>query len=199
VVTKNHEGPDGLDGPGGSGPDRPDEPGRPDEPDRPEGPGGPEPQAGVIPPRRTGSAFLLAQLGAHAAAQFAQRISELDLTPPQAGLLRLVAWNPGQSQQAIARQLGTPASRLVLLVDGLEERGLIERRRNPADRRHHALYLTGEGTQFMRELGRLGAAHEDDMTDGLTVGERATLNDLLSRLADRQGLTTGVHPGYRRT
>jgi hypothetical protein len=75
-----------------------------------DGPDGPETPAGAIPPRRTGSAFLLAQLGAHGAAQFAQRISELDLTPPQAGLLRLIAWNPGQSQQAIAGKLGTLAS-----------------------------------------------------------------------------------------
>jgi hypothetical protein len=37
------------------------------------------------------------------------------------------------------------------------------------------------------------------MTDGLTADERAVLNDLLNRLAARQGLTTGVHPGYRRT
>ena len=161
-------------------------------------PDGRETQQGVVPPRRAGSAFLLAQLGAYAAAQFAQRISELDLTPPQAGLLRLIAWNPGQSQQALARQLGTPASRLVPLVDGLEERGLIERRRDPADRRHYALYLTGDGTQFMKELGRLGAAHEDVMTEGLTADDRAVLNDLLNRVAARQGLTTGVHPGYRR-
>src|ERR1700759_5437185 len=74
---------------------------------------------------RTGSAFLLAQLGAHAAARFADRIASLDLTPAQAGLLRLIAREPGQSQQAIAGQLGTPASRLVLLVDELEGRGLI--------------------------------------------------------------------------
>lgn len=164
-----------------------------------DGPDGQETQESAIPPRRTGSAFLLAQLGAHAAARFAQRISELDLTPAQAGLLRLITRNPGQSQQAIARQLGTPASRLVLLVDGLEERGLIERRRDPADRRHYALYLTGDGTAFMKELGRLGAAHEDAMTEGLTADERAVLNDLLSRLAARQDLTPGVHPGYRRT
>ncbi len=84
-------------------------------------------------------------------------------------------------------------------MDGLEERGLIERRRDPTDRRHYALYLTGDGTAFMKELGRLGAAHEDAMTEGLTAGERAVLNDLLSRLAARQDLATGVHPGYRRT
>jgi DNA-binding MarR family transcriptional regulator len=146
---------------------------------------------------RTGSAFLLAQLGAHAAARFADRIASLDLTPAQAGLLRLIAREPGQSQQAIAGQLGTPASRLVLLVDELEGRGLIERRRDPGDRRHYALYLTPEGGQFMKELGRVGAAHEDDICAPLDPAERRELNRLLRRLADQQGLTPGVHPGYR--
>jgi len=140
---------------------------------------------------------LLAQLGAHAAARFAERIKALDLTPAQAGLLRLMAWQPGQSQQEIARTLGIPPSRLVLLVDSLEERGLIERRRNPDDRRHHALYLTGAGTDFMSQLASVGAAHEDDICAGLDTGERAQLGELLQRMAARQGLTTGVHPGYR--
>ena len=147
--------------------------------------------------RRTGNAFLLAQLGAHAAAKFAGQISGLSLTPAQAGLLRLVAWNPGQSQQALAGQLGTPPSRLVLLVDGLQERGLIERRRNPGDRRHHALYLTGDGQKVMAELGRVGGAHETDLMTGLNPEEQAVLHELLTRLAEAQGLATGVHPGYR--
>lgn len=149
------------------------------------------------PPRAPGNAFLLAQLGAHAAARFAGRIAELDLAPAQAGLLRLIAWQPGQSQRSIARTLGTPPSRLVLLVDGLEGRGLVERRRNPDDRRNHALYLTQEGTQFMAKLGKLGAAHENEICEGLSKAERAQLNSLLSRLAAGHGLTAGVHPGYR--
>jgi DNA-binding MarR family transcriptional regulator len=149
------------------------------------------------PGRRTGNAFLLAQLGAHAAAKFADQISALSLTPAQAGLLRLVAWAPGQSQQALAGQLGTPPSRLVLLVDGLQERGLIERRRNPDDRRHYALFLTEEGGRFMRELGQAGRAHEADLMTGLNGEEAAVLHGLLTRLAEAQGLATGVHPGYR--
>src|ERR1700731_770920 len=93
---------------------------------------------------RTGNAFLLAQLGAHATTLFAERIAALDLTPPQAGFLRLVATEPGSSQQAIAGRLGIAPSRLVPIVDGLEQRGLIERRRDPDDRRNHALYLTAD-------------------------------------------------------
>jgi DNA-binding MarR family transcriptional regulator len=154
-------------------------------------------RTGGPPSRPPGNAFLLAQLGAHAAAQFAQRIAALSLTPAQAGLLRLVAWTPGQSQQAIARQLGTPPSRLVLLVDGLQDRGLLERRRNPDDRRHYALFLTEEGARFMRDLGQAGSAHEADLMTGLDEDEQAVLHSLLTRLAQAQGLTAGVHPGYR--
>lgn len=136
-------------------------------------------------------------MGAQATARFAERIKPLDLSPAQAGVLRLIAWQPGQSQQAIARTLGTPPSRLVLLIDSLEERGLIERRQNPEDRRHHALHLTGSGAEFMERLAAVGAAHEDDICAGLDADERAQLHRLLERLAARQGLTLGVHPGYR--
>lgn len=146
----------------------------------------------------TGNAFLLAQIGAHAAARFAERIASVNLTPPQAGLLRLIAWQPGQSQQLLAGQMRTPPSRLVLLLDQLEDRGLIERQRNPDDRRHHAVYLTSEGADFLRDqLGPVAAAHEDDTCAALSSAERGQLLDLLSRIATQQQLTPGVHPGYQ--
>src|SRR6266566_9702729 len=140
-------------------------------------------------PRAGGNAFLLAQLGAYAAARFADRIAELGLSLPQTGLLRVVAVRPGQSQQAIANQLGTPPSRLVALVDGLEQRGLIERRRNPDDRRHHALYLTDEGGRRMEQLASIGKEHEEAMCAGLDPAERGQLMGLLRRIAAEQGLT----------
>lgn len=156
-------------------------------------------QPGDRVPPRPQNAFLLAQIGAHSAARFAERIKALDLTPAQAGLLRLIAWQPGQSQQQLARTLGTPPSRLVVLIDSLQERGLIERRQNREDRRHHALHLTDAGTDFMGQLGAVGAAHENDICAGLDPAERTQLHELLERLAADQGLTRGVHPGYRET
>lgn len=144
-----------------------------------------------------GSAFLLAQLGAHAAERFTERIAELDLTPPQTGFLRLVALNPGQSQQSLAAQLGTPPTRLVALVDGLEKRGLIERRRNEEDRRLYAVHLTALGGQALRGVAEAGQAHEADITSALDDDERAVLHGLLARIAEKQGLTAGVHPGFR--
>jgi DNA-binding MarR family transcriptional regulator len=148
-------------------------------------------------PRRGTTAFLLAQVGADAAARFAERIAELGVTPPQAGLLRAVAGDPGRSQQALAAQLGTPPSRLVALVDGLEDRGLLERRRNRDDRRLHAVHLTAEGRRMLHVIGQAGRAHDDAVLSVLDDEERAQLAALLARLADAAGLPPGVHPGFR--
>jgi DNA-binding MarR family transcriptional regulator len=130
---------------------------------------------------------------------FAERIAALDLTPPQAGFLRLVATEPGSSQQAIAGRLGMAPSRLVRIVDDMEQRGLIERRRDPGDRRNHALYLTADGGRLMGRLAAAAAAHDDALCAALAPEEREQLKELLGRIAADQGLEQGVHPGYRRT
>jgi DNA-binding MarR family transcriptional regulator len=145
-----------------------------------------------------GCAFLLAALGAHATMRFAERAAELDLTPPQIGLLRLIAASPGQSQQAVARHLGLPPSRLVGLVDALADRGLVERRRNPEDRRLHALHTTEASEALLARVAAVGREHDDALCHSLDADERAQLRSLLARIADDQGLTPGIHPGYRR-
>ena len=144
-----------------------------------------------------GVAFLLAQLGAYAAERFAERLAELGLRPAHAGLLRLVALQPGQPQQALAQVLGTPAPRLVALLDELQACGVIERRRSPTDRRYHAIHLTETGRELMGQLAAVAAAHERDLTDGLDDDERAQLRAGLIRIAEGHQLTAGVHPGYR--
>lgn len=143
------------------------------------------------------TAFLLAQIGAYGAERFSERIRDLELTPPLAGLLRAIAAEPGRSQQTLAAQLGTPATRLVTLVDSLEQRGLVERRRNARDRRVYALHLTEAGQELLRQLGRTANAHGHDLLADLDDAERQQLQALLSRIAASHGLTPGVHPGYR--
>ena len=146
---------------------------------------------------QTGTAFLLAQLGAHATARYAARVAELDLDPAQTGVLHLIAREPGQSQQALAARLGVVPSRVVGLLDALEARELLERRRHPGDRRNHALHLTESGMQLLERIRVVAVEHEAEITAGLNPAERAELTGLLRRVADQQGLMPGVHPGYR--
>lgn len=142
-------------------------------------------------------AFLLAQLGAHAAMRFAERIAELELTAPQAGVLRAVAADPGRTQQAIAAQLGIAPSGLLVLLDELERRGLLARRRNPHDRRQHAVDLTDPGRDLLARVAVVARAHDDALLAALDPAERQCLRGLLGRIAAQQQLTD-THPGFRR-
>ncbi|GFG50900.1 hypothetical protein MAGR_23410 [Mycolicibacterium agri] len=142
-------------------------------------------------------AFLLSQLGHRATILFAEEMATVDLTPPHAGILRAIAENPGASQQAIARQLGLLPSRVVAFVDELEDRGYVERRRNPEDRRLHALHLTASGKKLMGKIATLARQHDRRVTAGLDPSQRDTLRELLTILARENGLTPHVHPGFR--
>jgi DNA-binding MarR family transcriptional regulator len=151
---------------------------------------------GPSPAHPRSTAFLLAQVGARAAALFGTRLQDLELVPAHAGTLRAIAGNAGISQQALASLLGMVPSRLVSLLDELEERGLVERRDHPEDRRVYAVHLTEKGSRTMAEIGRVARAHDDAVCAPLSEKERELLRSLLSRIADDQKLTPGVHPGF---
>jgi DNA-binding MarR family transcriptional regulator len=142
-----------------------------------------------------GLAFLLVQLGLYGARQFGARLAPLGLEQRQAGMLLRLAVNQGRSQQAIAEMIGVNATRMVFLVDELETLGLVERRRNPADRRSHALYLTSAGTATVDRVRAIAAEHEAALAAGLTAREQEQLISLLRRIAAEQGLHPGGMPG----
>ena len=154
----------------------------------------------TAPPAKptTNLPFLLAQVGAFAAMKFAERLERLDLSPPHAGILGLLRRSAGQSQQDVAESLGMFPSRMVAFVDELEQKGLIERRSNPDDRRVYALFLTPAGEKAVRDIGRLNAEHLEVLCAGLDVAEREQLAGLLARIARQHGLRPGVHPGFGR-
>ena len=142
-----------------------------------------------------GFAYLLVQLGFHLAGKFAERLAPLGLEPRHFGMLTRLAPNEGRSQQAIGELMGLNPTRMVFLVDELEQRGLVERRRNPADRRSYALYLTDQGRAKLREAQQASARHAEEVGASLTGTQRRQLTDLLRRLADEQGITEASLPG----
>lgn len=152
---------------------------------------------GVGTDHTDGVSFLLRQLGYHSTELFTAQIAAINLTLPHAGILRSIAAKPGDSQRALAGYLGLMPSRLVAYLDQLEEAGYIERRRNSGDRRQYNLYLTAEGKKLMRKLSGFAHQHEDQLTAPLSPDQRQTLHELLASVADHQGLTRHVHPGYR--
>jgi DNA-binding MarR family transcriptional regulator len=148
-------------------------------------------------PRSFGAAFLLAQLGSHAAHKFAERLATLRLSPPHAGILHILEATPGITQQALANQLGMVPSRLVALLDGLDALGLTQRRISAGDRRRHELILTEKGKKILAQVGELSREHQRALLAALTDQERDHLTALLQRIADQQGLSRNIHPGYK--
>ena len=150
------------------------------------------------PQRPTGAAFLLAQLGSHAADRFGERIQGLGVASRHAGILRIIARTPSCNQRALAKRLGVLPSRMVVLLDELTEKGLVERKRSTIDRRHSEIVLTKRGQRMLEKLSRLAADHEADLCAALTAKEREQLAALGRKIVDQQGLIPDVHPGYRK-
>src|ERR1700756_3366721 len=95
--------------------------------------------------RPSSAAFLLAQVGSHAAGKFAERLAPLRLLPPHAGILGVLRRSGGLSQQRLAKALRMHPSGLVAIIDELEERGLVKRQDSLEDRRTYELHLTDKG------------------------------------------------------
>jgi DNA-binding MarR family transcriptional regulator len=139
--------------------------------------------------------FLLSQVGTHAARRFAQRLAAIDLHPPLFRVLNVVDAGEGKSQQAIGEAIGAPASRMVAIIDELEERGLVERRPHPSDRRIRTVYLTPAGRGLLARARRIAAEHEEELAHGMSAADRKRLIALLQKFVDGQGIGSGVHPG----
>jgi len=151
-----------------------------------------------VRPLATRAAFLLSQLGFHEVERLTERLRPLGLHPRHFGLLTHIATAAGQSQQALSGALGVHRTAMVALVDDLEARGLVERRRDPRDRRAYALHLTRAAAELLADAERAVDAHEAELLASLDEPERDQLVGLLQRIAAAEGLPAGVHPGLRR-
>jgi DNA-binding MarR family transcriptional regulator len=149
-------------------------------------------------PRPSSAAFLLAQIGAHASKRFAELLAPLKLSPAHAGILRMLSHYSGISQRELATRLGMHASRLVAIVDEMETLGLIVRGGSTEDRRANALRLTPKAGEVLVEIGKVARQHGDALLASLNEADRETLARLLQQVADEQGLSRNVHPGYGR-
>jgi len=154
---------------------------------------------GSTPPaeqlRVPGVAFLLSQLGYYSSRRWKVRLAPFGLDPRQVMVLRRLAGDEGRSQQALGEALQIPPSRMVALVDALEQRGLLRRRPSPSDRRVRTLHLTREGRRLLGEIMEISVEHEQELCSGLQPADREQLLTLLNRVAAEQGLAEGVHPG----
>ncbi|HET9071348.1 MAG TPA: MarR family winged helix-turn-helix transcriptional regulator [Acidimicrobiales bacterium] len=185
--------PDGSDGggPGGSGGRR-----RAREPED-AGAGGPI-HDGCCEPgddRRTREpaplSLRLSELGRAAGAGLRRHLAPLGLDARHYRVLAEVATLDGCSQRALTARLGIPPSRVVVILDGLEQRRLVERRERPGDRRSYALGLTPAGRDLLERARPLVEACDLALTGGLAEADRRDLDRLLRELAANCRSTAG--------
>jgi DNA-binding MarR family transcriptional regulator len=132
--------------------------------------------------------FLMNWVGARSRARFAHALDErTGLHPREFGVLNVLAQNPGITQQGVGRHAGVDPSTMVATLDGLEARGLAERRPHPEDRRKRAVYLTAAGEEALREGRKLAKAIGKEVLAPLNPEERKLLHSLLRKLSGLDG------------
>jgi DNA-binding MarR family transcriptional regulator len=100
----------------------------------------------------------LAQAAIHRA--FLEDLAPVDVTQKQVTVLWLIDANPGVSQIRLARTLNMDRATMMAIVDKLDDRKLLERKRSKIDRRRQRLFLTEEGKALLVKAKALIAEHE---------------------------------------
>ena len=140
---------------------------------------------GVKPPYELvcSNAHLLKRLGWAIKDASLEAFEAVGESPYHYSVLAVLEESPRETQATIADSLGLDRSWLVGLLDELEEKGLIERRRDPLDRRRHVVTLQPAGKQKLVELRALSKRVEDEFLAPLDPKQRASLHELLLQIA----------------
>ena len=140
---------------------------------------------GVKPPYELvcSTAYLLKRLGGKIKERSLAAFEAAGASPYHHAVLAVLDESPRETQATIADSLGYDRSWLVGLLDELEQAGLIERKRDPADRRRHLVSLKPAGKEKLEELRGISRAIEDEFLGGLDASERKELHELLLQVA----------------
>jgi MarR family transcriptional regulator, organic hydroperoxide resistance regulator len=108
---------------------------------------------------------------------------EFDLTPPQILTLQHLDTEIAKPMSELAKLLACDASNITGITDRLEERGLVERRNSPGDRRVRMLVLTEAGATLRDEADRIYGEPPQELAE-LPLADQRTLRDMLRRALD---------------
>jgi DNA-binding MarR family transcriptional regulator len=134
--------------------------------------------------------MLLVKLGRTAERRYTEALKPAGLTPKHLGVLFELRSRP-TTQQSLCESTGLDASKVVGLLNDLEDEGLLVRRRDPADRRRHIVEVSKEGRAQLAIAERAAKAVEEELFADLDERERHELRILLARVAESSGVLEG--------
>jgi DNA-binding MarR family transcriptional regulator len=130
--------------------------------------------------------LLLARIGTALEAAADQWLAPSGLTGRDYAVLAILTSDIPDTQLDLARMLGKAPGIVVIAVDRLEQAGLVERQRDPADRRRSRVAVTAEGRRALRKADRIADGGLAQLLPGLEAPERTLLCDLLARGVGRE-------------
>lgn len=146
-----------------------------------------DPLAAVVPEMDSIIGYKLRRAQLAVFQDFLGTFARLKLRPAEFSVLSLIARSPGLKQTEIADALGIKRANFVALMDGLEKRGLAERRKSETDKRSHSLHLTPQGAAFCRRMMTVWNEHENRMIARLGgQAERDRLIAMLDLLMEKE-------------
>ena len=116
--------------------------------------------------------------------RFVTVLEPWDLSPHQARALRVVCSRDGVRLSELAEALRIAPRSATEVADGLQERGLVERTADPADRRAVLLAATETGRRVQRQVDDARAADSQELFGRLSAADRAELERILRALTD---------------
>jgi DNA-binding MarR family transcriptional regulator len=126
--------------------------------------------------------FLLKRTQRRLAAVEGPALAAFDLDGRQFAVLALLAGEGPMRQQQLSDRVQVDRTTVVALVDGLEAKGFVERRRDPADRRAHVVRPTVKGRATLRRATTAVESAEREFLDPLAPSEARQLKNMLARL-----------------
>ncbi|MDR6901948.1 MarR family winged helix-turn-helix transcriptional regulator [Rhizobium sp. WW22] len=123
--------------------------------------------------------FLLHDVARLLRKRFEQRAKDLGLTRSQWQTLAYLANNEGIHQAGLAEMLEIEPITLVRILDKLSERGLVERRQHPNDRRSWLLYMRDEARPLMDTMRGMGDLTRREALEGASQEDQERLYELL--------------------
>jgi len=140
------------------------------------------------------SGFLLARLGLAFKTKALERIEAEGFEAHHYSVLAILGEGARETQATIADALDVDPSRLVALLDSLEERDLIARQRDPQDRRRHVVSITPAGRRQLQRLRAIAKQLEEEFFGSLSTAEREAFYEVLQKLACAHDPRCGFAP-----